>query len=48
MTQNFSRYRIFSWILDDTLWLAVVVVLNLYDAWGEAISELFLVFAGDR
>jgi len=45
MTQNLSRHGVLPRVLDDTLWLAVLVLLNLDHAWGERLLELVLMFA---
>ena len=48
MSQNLSRDRIFSRVLDYTLRLAILILLNLDDSGRKAILELFLVLSRDR
>jgi hypothetical protein len=47
MSQYFSRYGIFSWVLDDTLWFTIIVILDRNDSRWETISEFLLMFARD-
>jgi hypothetical protein len=47
VSQDFSRDRVLSRVLDNTLRLSILILFNLDDAGCEALFELFLVFPRD-